>query len=303
MAYLKHTAAEVDAAIYSVERGSVVTENTDRVITPDGIKPVSGGAVYAALQGRQAQLTVTVNDNGNIVIGNLDGGAKEFMSATPSGDPMHYAYVAVGATWNASAGYWSLNTLTDITTEEMRKIYNVGFLHIPSTMLGYSQRSLIRTNLARIGRYSYTHQSVSLASLAFNNGTLEVVNLTGDSVAIGALESTATISVDSLASAFYGCGKLRVIFGRIDLTTSASVSNAFNGCSALEEVRMTTPVSVTFPSSPNLSKASIKYMVEKSNPTKNITITLHPTAYAMAKGDSDIQSALASKPNITIISA
>lgn len=52
MADLKHTAAEVDAAIYRVERGSVVTENTDREITPDGIKPVSGGALYTALQGK-----------------------------------------------------------------------------------------------------------------------------------------------------------------------------------------------------------------------------------------------------------
>ena len=52
MADLKHTAAEIDAAIYKVERGSVVTENTDRELTPDGNKPVSGGAIYTALQGK-----------------------------------------------------------------------------------------------------------------------------------------------------------------------------------------------------------------------------------------------------------
>lgn len=52
MADLKHTAAEVDAAIYRVERGSVVTENTDRGLYADGIKPVSGGAIYTALQGK-----------------------------------------------------------------------------------------------------------------------------------------------------------------------------------------------------------------------------------------------------------
>ena len=52
MADLKHTAAEVDAAIYRVERGSVVTENTDSELTPDGKKPVSGDAIYTALQGK-----------------------------------------------------------------------------------------------------------------------------------------------------------------------------------------------------------------------------------------------------------
>lgn len=51
---------------------------------------------------KQNELTLTVLDNGNIVIGNIAGQFKEFMPATPSGDPMHYAYEMDGAVYNAT---------------------------------------------------------------------------------------------------------------------------------------------------------------------------------------------------------
>jgi hypothetical protein len=55
--------------------------------------------------GAQQQLQLTVKDNGNIVLSNLDGQTKEFMPATPSGDPMHWAYVSAGAEYNATDEY------------------------------------------------------------------------------------------------------------------------------------------------------------------------------------------------------
>ena len=279
MADLKHTAAEIDAAIYSVERGLVVTENTDNTVTPDGVKPVSGGAVYAALQ--------------------------RLMPATPSGDPMHYAYEATGATWSSTTGFWSLNTLTDITTEQMRKIYNMGFLHIPSTMLGSSAMSNIRTNLGRTGKLNYTQASLNILAFAYGNKIIEVINLATRIANNGDQDSAGIVSINGMNTAFYGCERLRMIYGRMSIAKVDAyyTQNAFYGCSALEEVRIDTLSSLSFADSPNLSKASILYLVQNSKPTTAITITLHPTAYAMAKADSDIQSALASKPNITLISA
>ena len=105
------------------------------------------------INGKQDALTLTVKDNGNIVLANIQGQSKEFMPATPSGDPMHYAYVTAGAEYNDTgadivktapwadmvdddytgdygktvvhkAGYWYLNGLGDLTTDEIRKIYN-----------------------------------------------------------------------------------------------------------------------------------------------------------------------------------
>jgi hypothetical protein len=55
--------------------------------------------------GAQQQLQLTVKDNGNIVLSNLNGQTKEFMPATPSGDPMHWAYVSAGAEYNATNDY------------------------------------------------------------------------------------------------------------------------------------------------------------------------------------------------------
>lgn len=54
---------------------------------------------------KQQELTLTVMDNGNIRIGNLQGQTKDFMPATPSGDPMHYAYEAIGAVYNSGEDY------------------------------------------------------------------------------------------------------------------------------------------------------------------------------------------------------
>ena len=89
------------------------------------------------INSKQEALTLTVKDNGNIVLANIQGQSKEFMPATPSGDPMHYAYVAAGAEYNNTgadivktapwadladddadktvvhkAGYWYLNAVS-----------------------------------------------------------------------------------------------------------------------------------------------------------------------------------------------
>lgn len=65
----------------------------------------NGKRVGEVLNNKQETLTLSVKDNGNIVIGNLQGQTKEFMPATPSGDPMHYAYVSAGAEYNATNDY------------------------------------------------------------------------------------------------------------------------------------------------------------------------------------------------------
>jgi hypothetical protein len=255
---------------------------------------------------------------GNIVVNNAEicalrwrysvGWGKEVImtsSTTPSGDPMHYAYEAAGAVWNANTKYWELNTLTDITTEQMRKIYNLGFLNMPSIMLGGSPMSNVRTNLGRTGRTNYTQAALNILAFAYENQTIEVINLSTRTASASTLNNAGLTSLNGINTAFYKCSKLRIIYGEIMLAKVDPyyTQNAFNGCAALEEVRIQTLSSLSFADSPKLSKASILYLVQKSAPTTAITISLHSTAYAMAKADSEIQSALSSKPNITLISA
>ena len=64
------------------------------------------GAVYdvvGAIVSRESD-GVELLENGNIKL-TLNGTTKEFMPATPSGDPMHYAYETAGAKYNATTAF------------------------------------------------------------------------------------------------------------------------------------------------------------------------------------------------------
>lgn len=254
-------------------------------------------AQVAKIGGKQDALTLTVKGNGNIVLGNIAGQTKEFMPATPSGDPMHYAYIDAGATWNATTGYWALNTLTDITTEEMRKIHNFGFINDLSRSVFMGKMAKIRTNYLRVGNSNYNGTQYPIESLAQGNTTIEVITL---KEATGVYESV--ISALNFNYAFYGCTKLREIYGR--LQTSAIITNTFSGCESLQRVRIYKLVAnVSLIDCPNIDKDSILYAINNSAATSAITIRLHPTAYTKYSADSDIQAALTAKPLVTLISA
>lgn len=101
---------------------------------------------------------------------------------------------------------------------------------------------------------------------------------------------------------FRGASKLKVIEGIIiarDLNANEVIS--FDGCNALEEVRIITlNCNVNFGSSPNLSLSTINYILSCSGSrAAGKTLTLHPMAYARV---TDELFALAAEKNITIAS-
>ena len=293
--------AEINASI-AAEQSRVNDELANRVekITGKGLSTNDytneDKAEVAKIAGKQDTLTLTVKNNGNIVLGNIAGQTKEFMPATPSGDPMHYAYIAAGATWSSSTGYWSLNGLKDITNEEMREIHNFGFIIDLSKHVFMGKMAKIRTNYLRVGSPNYNGTSTPIENLAYGNTTIEVITLRETT---GVYESN--ISAQNFNNAFYGCTKLREIHGR--LQTSAIMTNTFSGCESLQRVRVWNLVAnVSFKDCPNIDKDSILYAINNSAATSAITIRLHPTAYAKYSADSDIQAALAAKPLVTLIS-
>lgn len=294
MADLKHTAAEIDAAIYSVERGTVVLDNTDNIVTPDGAKPVSGGAVHAAMQG--------------------------LMPATPSGDPMHYAYESVGAIWNATKvvitrtapwggesvshlpDCWYLNGLGDIDNKEMRRIYTLGACNFSSPVLAYgnvdgsydgSVIGAVKTNICRLGGYNGT---VSTAGIAYYNRKIVVVNMC---IYPSREDGSITMTGDG---DFFNCQALRVVNGRIRFTKLSNTN--FHQCYSLQHLKIVgLSNNLYLGDSKALSKASLLYMINQSAATSPIVITLHADVYAWASSDSDVQTALVAKPNVTIASA
>lgn len=229
------------------------------------------------------------------VIDNVSDMAS-LMPATPSGDPMHYAYEAAGAVWNATTQFWELNTLTDITTKQMRDIYNFGSVRLEAG--GYSGAlALVRTNLLRVGMPNPSIQSFTY--FAYQNKVVEVITLNSSAT------YEARVSCNTFNSWFYQCSALKEIYGRLEAASSNNAfNNCFTGCANLYRVRLySLKTNVSFADSPLLDKESLLYMINESAATSPIVITLHADVYAWASTDSDVQAALAAKPNVTIASA
>lgn len=213
---------------------------------------------------------------------------------TPSGDPMHYAYESAGAIWNANSGYWELNTLTDITQDEMRTIYQEAWTH--SSLINVCAWFWVK------GRTNINKMDAGTSLTYLSN-----VCCFGNNIEVFVLSNYASqVTASTVTASFRSCEKLRKIIGTLSFQYTNSFSSAymFKALPKLEEVTLKhLKHSISFAESPNLSKESILYMISNSAATSTITITLHATAYAMANADADIKSALASKTYVKLASA
>ena len=213
-------------------------------------------------------------------------------------------YISAGAKYNEQTGYYELNGLTDITEEEMRKIYLLYITNSPKAehiVSWLSYPNDFRTNIApRVYYVSNIQNSIGA------NNALEVLVLSASALYIQNLVATALGSFPKLR---------RVIGYWVYANNNPSKYNfsygqPFSNCPLLEEIRMKSiNKSHTFAVSPNLSKESVLYMITNANPPSgaaagSIAITLHPTAYARLKDDADIVAALEAKEGIvTLVSA
>lgn len=213
-------------------------------------------------------------------------------------------YISAGAKYNEATGYYELNGLTDITEEEMRKIYLLYITNSPKAehiVSWLSYPSDFRTNIPpRVYYVSNIQNSIG------GNNSLEVLVLSSSALYIQNLVATAHGSFPKMR---------RVIGYWVYADNDPSKYNfaygqPFSNCPLLEEIRMKgINKSHTFAVSPNLSKESVLYMITNANPPSgaaagSIAITLHPTAYARLKDDADIVAALEAKGGIvTLVSA
>lgn len=252
------------------------------------------------IEKKQDKLLVTLLNNGNVRI-NFGNASQDFMPATPSGDPMHYAYEAVGAKWKASTSRWELLDIDDLSNEEMRRIYNVGFLKLPlKGALGGEDYVKIRVNLCRLSLSNI--DGVDLTFFAYKNTVINSVNLTNRNSLSGINSYEGVVMVTEATHAFLDCTNLRRIYGRLQL--NGSVTGMFKGCSALERVRLyKLDRSISLGDSPLINVADIVYAITNAAPTSAIVITLHPKAYAAMSVDLDVKAALAAQPLVTLASA
>lgn len=241
----------------------------------------------AKIEGKQDTLTLTVKDNGNIVLGNIAGQTKEFMPATPSGDPMHYYYLShFGVTYNESTGFFELEYLKDLTANDMRNAVRVS-----------GDVSWLYNDASSVSGLVATEDNPR-TNIAMKSGIIKVLDKYGIIRWERALEqwiigkcsaySFATITDvwdgnDGLRFALVGVPELRYIVGVIDISTLRNgILSILLGDSAtkLQEVRLAKmKTSQMIIHQKNLSKDSISYLLSNRTNTEEISLTLPAELY------------------------
>jgi hypothetical protein len=252
------------------------------------------------LSKKQDTLNLTVLNNGNIRISNLSGGSKDFMPATPSGDPMHYAYVDAGAVWNNTTGYWELNGLTDITTAQMRTIYNeTSWMKTLSIQAGCMAYSKSRTNI--VPNYPYILNSVARIQLsnAFRACNVEKIVLWDDMI-----HQISVLYAGNMHAACYECAQLKSIYGVFDLSmqqNTSELSSTFHNCKKLERVKLKgCKFNINLSTLPVFSIESATYLIANASTTEAFTVTFNANRQEIYETDSAFIEAKNAHPNVTI---
>lgn len=300
-----------------------LTELDSQIAAEATARTEADAALQKKINGKQDALTLTVKDNGNIVLANIQGQSKEFMPATPSGDPMHYAYVAAGAEYNDTgsdivkttpwadmidddytgdygktvvhkAGYWYLNGLGDITNEEMKKIFvrgNVNFTVGNTLSVWKGDKNIyIRTNLNYNGG---SQETIAGSRLTQGNTALQIALFTNNM-----REGIATATLFK-ASQFHNIYQYHIlgVFYSYPLVD-------FSNSTHLISLKLTAlDGSAIFKDASNLSMKSVLYMINHEAATSAITITLHADVYNRCMANADILAALQAHTNVSLASA
>ena len=259
---------------------------TEEVVSSASTTKFKGDIIYQfnAVDRIRDCSRVTIKDNGNIVLL-----GKEFMPATPSGDPMHYVYLSYqGVSYDAESGLYSLGYLNDLTAEDMRKAfatYGGGVMSI-----AYNSRVAPATDNARFAQLLPRTTLPSLASptrlyrdkVSFSFSCSELEQLY-----IGILPSLPNsdnvvklwrYESNELIFSFYEMKKLKYIVDILNCNESYPL-NIFSSLPSLEEIRLSyLQNDVTF-GSPNLSYESLHYMIERCAEMSSITIYVHQNVY------------------------
>lgn len=273
----------------------------------DGVSPTvstskTGKVTTIKITDAQGTHTATVNDGESVEVVQSTGTSEtavmsqrastaSFIANTPSGDPMHNLYLSIGAVWNGDTGFWEMNTLTDLTNEDMANIYSMGFvrplvdLRFEFSPFTYKKSKSVKARTTVKSYYQATSDIVLICPSFTWNCNIEVVNF---------LDKYAILKLYNYLIFSY-CQKLKKILDNISITTTVG----FYQCYELEEVYFLLTKNINFKDSSKLSVASVKYMIENAS-SNAITITLHPEAYERAVADEGVQTALANKTNVSL---
>ena len=206
-------------------------------------------------------------------------------------------FKAAGATLNPDGKTWSMNGITDLTTQELINAYQrrpIG----PYLVEVYSNVQPLQKFRTNFPIPSWYNPIIGSADrLCYANSFIEVLQIGGTKII-----ASSYVVLRSCSEWLNGAKKLRIILGpNFSVGSITFGKNDFRGCQALTDIRFTDLKSnIYFQDSPLLSKGCIVHLIKNAKPSSPITITLHPTAYAMATADPEIQAELEKQPNISL---
>ena len=179
-----------------------------------------------------------------------------------------------GIAYNPKTGYFELNTLTDITTEQIRLI--LLYIQRPpyNVFAPNHSRNLLRTNLWLASGQSTSDEPVSLKQIFLGWSAAEVINLDN-----GLIDKTFSTRINGTGT-FRNCTKLIRILGPFRFNPAPD-AQAFLNCTQLRSFPLRdVAYDIDLHYSPNIDLDTLIYMVTYAINKSPITITLHPDAHA-----------------------
>lgn len=213
-------------------------------------------------------------------------------------------FVNAGAVYDENRGYYEMNGLTNITEEQMIRIYNDTYHKFSGHDISYGlYGSAVRTTFKILQRPTWI-RGINGNNLFAGCSSLEVVNIgTEHNQTTTVRDNNCTWS--DMTAMFANCPNLKTITGAIQPeSSSVSLADCFYNCSALQTVfLLNLSQNVSFADSHYLSIASIATMIMRAATTPNIVITLAANVYTDAMANSSIKTALNGHKNVSLASA
>ncbi len=204
---------------------------------------------------------------------------------------LHDLFLASGATYNQDTKMYQLNGL-ELTTDEMVNCY------ISSSNIWQAD------NYASICNSTRFKTTIKAFALKNFNKNINASNMFSYSAIVVAdlwyINRLHRCLISDGSEMFRNCAHLTSVYG-LNGQNCKSFIYAFKGCPKLKDIDIINlETNISFNDSPLLSKESIVHLISNATPPSPITITLHPTAYAMATADPEIQAELEKQPNISL---
>ncbi len=189
-------------------------------------------------------------------------------------------FLNIGVTPSESGNTYSLNGVEEIEREDMCIIFcqkeiidkldewEVARGSNARTIVPCKQRCGVRLkNRPLKGYYSFAESKI------------EVLKFGADQT-LDTSKEGELLPVENLDGTFYRCGSLRIVYP-MNLSGVTTIGhNTFEGCSALNEVRLFDPeCSLNLASSPRLSYASLLYLIENKKNDTSIRVAVAPHTY------------------------